>query len=150
MSDDKQMPISGQSEETRRFFEKYNALRAEGKSQKEALDSLDEEFFAMLRKVLPPEKEVVSVINPEAYESLVDVAKAFTAMGFDEDEVSMKLNGRHYIGSVIVSSDDLVFNRDCLLLLSDILDTVGSVNMRSTSDGRVRMAFTIPNVLKPL
>lgn len=144
------LPTSGQTDETRRFFEKYNALRADGKSQKEALDSLDEEFSAMLRKILPPEKEIVSVINPEAYESLVNIAKAFVAVGFDEDEVSMALNGRHYMGSVIVSSDDFVFNRDCLLLLNDILDSVGSVNMRPTSDGRVRMAFTIPYVLKPL
>jgi hypothetical protein len=44
----------------------------------------------------------------------------------------------------------VVFDRDCLAMLSDILDTVGSVSMEATHDGKVRMCFTIPQVLKKL
>ena len=145
---DAKTPAQGADESIQQFLDKYHALRESGKSVKDALDDLDIEFGEMLRAILP--RETIGVINPDEYAKLVNVAKLLSLLGFEDDEIEMNINNRHFLGSVVLKSDDMVFNRECLEVLNEILDDVGSVNLRATSDGRVRMGFTIPHVLKPL
>lgn len=145
---DAKTPAQGADESIQQFLDKYHALRESGKSVNDALDDLDIEFSEMLRAILP--RETIGVINPDEYAKLVNVAKLLSLLGFEDDEIEMNINNRHFLGSVVLKSDDMVFNRECLEVLNEILDDVGSVNLRATSDGRVRMGFTIPHVLKPL
>lgn len=141
-------PVPGRADAVQEFVEKFRALRAEGKSVDEAFDSLDAEFGKFLRNILP--NNTINVINPAEYARLANVAKLLSLMGFSEDEIEVQINGRHCLGAVILKSDDMVFDRERLDILSEILGDVGAVNMLATPDGRMRMGFTVHHVLKPL
>jgi hypothetical protein len=145
---DEKVPTPGKADSVREFIEKFRALRADGKSVDEAFDALDAEFGQFLRDILP--NNTVNVINPVEYARLANVAKLLSLMGFSEDEIELQINGRHCLGAVILKSDDMVFDRERLDLLSEVLEDVGAVNMMTTPDGRVRVGFTVHHVLKPL
>ena len=145
---DENIPVPSKDDEVREFVKKFRALRAEGKSTDEAFDALDADFGRFLRAVLP--ENTINVIDPAEYARLARISKLLSLMGFPDDDIELNINGRHCLGAVVLKSDDLVFDRDRLDLLVEVLDEVGAVNMMTMPDGRVRIGFTFHHVLKPL
>lgn len=147
---DEKLPGSGQTNASREFFERFNALRAEGKTISQALDEMGDGFEEMLSRISLPKDDKIHVINPPEYQRLMDAARMFRAMGFTDEEVDVQINGRHCLGYLTVVSDEMIFDFDCVSLLYEILGGVGGASFEARADDKVALSLTIPRVLKPL
>lgn len=139
----------GSTDEIRQFIDKYHQLLEDGSTRSQALDALDDEFSALVRKVFPPH-ESVQVLNPEQYTTLIRVCKALTIMGFSDDEVSFEINQFTGSGFVSIRSVLITFDGEFLDMLSEILQNVTAVELIVRPGDLMEISFTVPRVIKPL